>query len=301
MGVIIMSKKPLTPLQAMTKISNENKSLMQNADSNIIIFIDPNKIKNWEFHDRPENELGDVESLAKELKEVGQQQPCIVRRIKNDPDFQYEVIAGERRWRASKIAGIDLQVIVKDIPDDEAAIVQFSENSNRKDLSDYAKARSYSTLIKSGLISQKDLVKKLNLSKMQVSRMLSFDRIPDDVKASIGDLSNLSFRSASQISQICSKGNEYKNAIIAISNKIRLGKLGHTKITQLVENQLLEKSSRPPAEKIQSENGTHILTWRSDNNMKQSIHFSKEISALLSSKPKLISIINKEIMKCISA
>src|ERR1700677_454973 len=94
-----------------------------------IIKIDPIQIMNWENNDRPENELGDIDAFAKELAEVGQQVPCIVRK----KDDKYELIAGERRWRAALKARILLKVIVQNLTDQEATICQIAENTNRKD------------------------------------------------------------------------------------------------------------------------------------------------------------------------
>lgn len=59
--------------------------------------VDPLRIKNWCNHDRPENELGDIDSLAKEFKDpdIGQQQPCVVRPIKDDKDYDYELMKAD--------------------------------------------------------------------------------------------------------------------------------------------------------------------------------------------------------------
>ena len=131
--------------------SNKRRTWLEEQYIEEISLVDPNEICNWDFHDRPESELGDIDALANDFVKVGQQQPCLIRPSHNT-DSCYELIIGERRWRAAKLAQIELKVIIKDISDSDAALVQAAENENRVDLSDYAKGMSYSKLIDSGVI-----------------------------------------------------------------------------------------------------------------------------------------------------
>lgn len=208
--------------------------------------IDTKKILNWKFHDRPSNELGDIKELAKEFKIIGQQQPCIVRPIKDKNEY-YEIIAGERRWLAAREANIKLKVIILDLNDNEAAIIQIAENKNRKDLSDYAKGISYAQLINNSIITQKDLKDKLNISSQKISKLLSYTKIPKEVLSSIDNLSKVSATTAEKIKQLCNKGEDYINAVKKLSSEIRTGKLGHIRLEQKVnillnnDNSLLEK------------------------------------------------------------
>ncbi len=99
------------------------------------------------------------------MKTNGQAQPCLVRPISHSPVFDYELIVGERRWRAAKIAEIDLLVMVDNLTDGQAAAIQIAENSNRKDLSDFSKGMNYSRLIDNGILTQKDLEQVLGKNK----------------------------------------------------------------------------------------------------------------------------------------
>jgi ParB family chromosome partitioning protein len=248
---------------------------------NILLEVSPEQICNWEFHDRPENELGDLQSLADEFKDIGQQQPCIVRPIHNNQNAKYELIVGERRWRASIIAGLKLKVIVKDLSDSESAIIQASENSNRKDLSDYAKGMSYFNLISKDIISQSDLSRKLNISKQQVNRLMAFGKIPEEIKLAINDLSKISARTAEQIKHLSTRGDDYISAIISLADQLRLGSIGHEKLTSLVESKIKNAPRTIDNSKIYSKSGRHMFTWRRDNNLSPSIHFPKDIVQLL--------------------
>ena len=258
------------------KIERESAHL---SPSNIIHDIEPALIRNWEYHDRPENELGDIENLAKEFLEMGQQVPCIVREISHNT-YKYELIAGERRWRASQQANLKLKVLIRNLTDNEAALVQISENSNRTALSDYAKGMSYARLIHQGLLNQSDLVSKLNISKQQVSRLLSFDKIPSPIIEAIGDMSQVSSRTAEQIKQLSAKDDKYIEAICHFASQIREGKVGQAKLLQLTTS-YFSKDNKHPTEKIYSDSGKHLYSWRTDNNMSPSIHFPKSVASLI--------------------
>jgi len=261
--------------------------------------IDPNAIRNWSLNDRPESELGDLETFAKELKEVGQQQPCIIRPIFDDK-YQYEVIAGERRWRAAKLASIKLKVIIRQLDDHEAAIAQAAENANRKDLSDYAKGMSYAKLIEQDVLSQSELVSKLGITQSQVSRLLAFAKIPHEINQAIVDYSKVSARVAAEIRSLANKGEAYVKALIQLAPKIASGKLGGEKLISLVEKLTAETLSQPTSKtiKIQGKNGRHCFTWKIDNKNQFSISFSKDLNNVLATsktdiEKQLIEICNQ--------
>src|SRR4051812_20437328 len=92
------------------EFSETENSTIPNFDNEIIQvhLVDPDNIVNWKYSDRPEFELGNIEALANEFTTIGQQQPCIVRPIEHKDNF-YELLVGERRWRAAKEAKIKLK------------------------------------------------------------------------------------------------------------------------------------------------------------------------------------------------
>lgn len=240
---------------------------------NTVLEIHPSLISNWKFHDRPEDELGDIEALADDIKAIGQQQPCIVRPLKNMGEQKYEIIAGERRWRASLLANISLKVIVKDIDDLTAALIQIAENENRKNLSDFAKAKSLQLLMQNSIVSQNDLVVKLKKSKQYISSLLSYTKIPTNVYDAIGNFSNVSASLAEKIKQLSFKGEIYQDAIIQLRNKIVKGTLGKTSLERAV-NQIINKESTF-LKKINTKDGNHVFSIQYTNKSILSIHFTK--------------------------
>lgn len=265
-----------------TSITTQDKALTVNSDNKqYILSVSTSTIQNWEFHDRPEAELGDLQALANDFIKVGQQQPCIVRPTSSDTTKKYELIVGERRWRAAILAGVDLKVIVKNLSNVDAALSQAAENDNRVDLSDYAKGMSFSKLIDDKVIKQKDLIEKLGRSKQYVSALLSFSKIPVEVIDAVGDWSSVNARLGEKIKQLSSKGEENIQAIISMSSKIREGKIGEKTIERLIVKRLSPVESLVNTnQKIHTRDGRHIFTWRTDNNSLPSIHFPKQINDL---------------------
>lgn len=265
-------KKVETVDEAAEAIVEDNKAKMKlNSPtpprSDEVLTVNPNRICNWQFHDRPPTELGDIDALANDLKLIGQQQPCIVRPYTENPDYDYEVIAGERRWRAASKAGIQLKVIVKPFSDNEAALSQAGENAQRKDLSDFAKGMSIAKFLESGVLTQSDLTKKLGLSKIQVNRLMSFSQVPEEIWEAVSDMSNVSARTATEIRALANKGKKNINALITLSPRIRSGKLGARNLRQEVENLLTGETKRDGVtKKITNENGVHMYTLKVNPN-----------------------------------
>ena len=255
-------------------------------EKDVVLEVNPETIKNWEFHDRPESELKNLNELAKEFIEIGQQQPCLVRKSPLGSKEKYELIIGERRWRAAKIANIKLKVIVKDYDDNSAALAQIAENDSRENLSDFAKGMSYYNLIEiKKIITRKELMEKLGKSKQYISALLSFGSIPKNIIDAIGDMSLITGSTAERIKQLSQKGNEYINIIIGLSDKIRTGKISRTMLDKKVNAIISETNGQKSisgvhAEKVHTIDGRHIFTVRTDNNQMPSIHFPKQITEL---------------------
>ena len=255
---------------------NSEKSAVSN---NEIIEINPDYICNWHFHDRQSFELGDIKELSEDLKNNGQQQPIIVRPYK-DNKFKYEVIAGERRWRAAKLAQISVLAVVKNLSEEEAAFCQISENSNRKSLSDFSIGINYKTLIEQGVVSQKQLEERLNKSKTSISELLSFSDLPKEIIAAINDMSKVSARTSATIRAYINKNKKFKQLIINLAPQIRKG-LGATKLHKLLRTEEEEKTPNKKnklkkSKEFKNQNGVLLFTSKQDNNSR-SLVFNKNI------------------------
>lgn len=110
-----------------------------------------------------------LEGLAQSIRENGVVQPLVVRRL----GTRYEVIAGERRWRAAKLAGLQtVPVVVKSMTDSEAMRVALLENIQREDLNPLEEAEAYRTLIEEYSMTQEALAESLGRSRPSISNAL---------------------------------------------------------------------------------------------------------------------------------
>ena len=131
--------------------------------------------------DQPRREF-DNESLAQLADSIsahGVLQPLIVREAENG---FYEIIAGERRWRASKLAGLDeVPVIVVEADELKAAQLALIENIQREDLNPIEEAMAYAELIRTYGMKQEDAARQLGKSRSAVANAVRLLDLPDDV------------------------------------------------------------------------------------------------------------------------
>lgn len=180
-------------------------------------YIDCKQIKPWKYADRPENEMYDIDSLAESIKANGQKVPVLVRKS----GAHYDLIYGNRRWRACCQLEIDvLAQVDSELDDRSAAMAQHIENDNRESISDLAKARQYQRLLNEGVFKSKnDLCQKLNIKKATLSDIMSFLRIPDQISVRIPNLNKLSRRMAIAVSNLCNE-KENLSTIELIADRI---------------------------------------------------------------------------------
>lgn len=111
--------------------------------------------------------------LAQSIKEQGLMQPILVRAIGNFGEGTYEIIAGERRWRASQIAGLlEVPVLVKDVPDENAAVMALIENIQREDLNPLEEAQGIDRLIREFGLTHDQAAGAVGRSRSATSNLL---------------------------------------------------------------------------------------------------------------------------------
>ncbi|KJF72358.1 ParB/RepB/Spo0J family partition protein [Agrobacterium arsenijevicii] len=129
-----------------------------------------------------ENELQD---LAASIRQHGIVQPVVVRTIGVN---RYEIIAGERRWRAAQLAGFtDVPVIVRDVDDRTALELAIVENVQRSDLNPLEEAMGYEQLIAEHGYTQNDLGEIIGKSRSHVANSLRLLKLPDPVRDMLAD------------------------------------------------------------------------------------------------------------------
>lgn len=123
-----------------------------------------------------------LEDLTNSIRESGLIQPIVVRRLPHE-DNKYEIIAGERRWRASRAAGLtEVPVVVKDVSDAVAFALALIENIQRHDLNPIEEAIAYDRLIKEFGFSQQDLAGQIGKSRAAISNSIRLLTLPPSVQ-----------------------------------------------------------------------------------------------------------------------
>ena len=125
---------------------------------------------------------GDLEDLAASIREKGVIQPIIVRRLAGESD-RFEIIAGERRWRAAQKAGVhDAPILVLDVTEREALEIAIIENVQRADLNAIEEAVGYEQLMAQFAYRQEDLARVIGKSRSHIANTMRLTKLPDDVK-----------------------------------------------------------------------------------------------------------------------
>ncbi|MFW5788248.1 MAG: ParB/RepB/Spo0J family partition protein [Halanaerobiales bacterium] len=146
--------------------------------------INTEKIEPNPFQPRKEFSGDDINELADSIKNFGVIQPIIVR----ETDDGYQLIAGERRLRAAKIAGLSfIPAIVKEMADREVAEIALVENLQRKDLNFIEEASAYENMVKEFNMTQEQLAEKLGKSQSTIANKLRLLKLPPEVREELND------------------------------------------------------------------------------------------------------------------
>jgi ParB family transcriptional regulator, chromosome partitioning protein len=143
------------------------------------------------FQPRRQIAEDDLADLARSVAEQGILQPILVRRDPDEPR-RFEIIAGERRWRAAQRAGLhDVPVVVRELDDRTAMAIALVENLQRQDLSALEEAEGYRRLLDDFGNTQEQVAERVGKSRSHVANSLRLLTLPDSVKALLdsGELS----------------------------------------------------------------------------------------------------------------
>lgn len=150
----------------------------ENKDEVVYLYLDdiiPNRFQPREVFDERA-----LKELAVSIKEHGVIQPIIVRSVVNG---KYEIIAGERRYKASALAGLTkIPAIIRNLDDKESSKVALLENLQRKNLNPIEEARTYQKILEIDQMTQEELAKTMGKSQSAVANKLRLLSLPDDIQ-----------------------------------------------------------------------------------------------------------------------
>jgi ParB family chromosome partitioning protein len=145
-----------------------------------------------QYQPRTRMDEGALYELAESIKAQGIMQPILVRRLSAGPnDGKYEIIAGERRFRAAKLAGLDsVPVLVRDVPDEAAAAMSLIENIQREDLNPLEEAQGLNRLVKEFGLTHELAAQAVGRSRSAASNLLRLLNLADPVQTMLmaGDI-----------------------------------------------------------------------------------------------------------------
>jgi ParB family transcriptional regulator, chromosome partitioning protein len=145
-----------------------------------------------QYQPRTRMDEGALYELAESIKVQGIMQPILVRRLKAGAnDGKYEIIAGERRFRAAKLAGLDsVPVLVRDVPDESAAAMSLIENIQREDLNPLEEAQGLQRLVKEFGLTHELAAQAVGRSRSAASNLLRLLNLADPVQTMLmaGDI-----------------------------------------------------------------------------------------------------------------
>lgn len=165
-------------------LQNESEDRNSTVTLNISEIVPNSKQPRRDFDPETLRELSDS------IEQHGVIQPLVVRPLL---DGGYEIVAGERRFRAARLAGLkEVPVIIRDLSDHESMEIALIENLQREDLSDLELAMGYDSLMKEYRMTQEQVAQTVNKSRSAVANTLRLIKLPDAVKTMLknGDISS---------------------------------------------------------------------------------------------------------------
>jgi ParB family chromosome partitioning protein len=144
--------------------------------------IDCDLLRPNKFQPRTHMDDERIEELSKSIRANGIIQPIVVRKV----DTGYEIIAGERRWRAAQRAGLlKVPVVVRDVPEDRLLAIALIENIQREDLNPIEEAHAYRRLADEFHLTQEQIADAVGKDRSSIANFLRLLRLPQEVRANL--------------------------------------------------------------------------------------------------------------------
>ena len=243
----------------------ENKESKDGKATETIVKItqvEPNRVQPRKNFDEDA-----LQELADSIKQFGLLQPILVQ----DRKTHYEIIAGERRWRAAKLAGLkEVPVIIRDYTDQEIVEISLIENIQREDLNPIEEAQAYKRLLTEFNLKQDEVAERVSKSRTAVTNSMRLLKLCDEVQQMIID-DMLSTGHARALISIEDPEQQY-----TIAQKIFDEKLSVREVEKLVKD--LNKPQKPKKES-KEDKSLDIIYQDIEEKLKQTLGTKVEISS----------------------
>lgn len=197
------------------------EKILTETPSEEIVNVKISELRSNPYQPRKVFDEASLQELSASIKEHGVFQPIIIKKsIKG-----YEIIAGERRVKASQLAGLEeIPAIIRDFDDTEMMEIALLENLQRENLNAIEEAMAYKKLIETLALTQEELAKRLGKSRSHITNMLGLLTLPDDIQGQISD-KKISMGHARVLSKLDSKQQQEELATKVINEGLSVRKL----------------------------------------------------------------------------
>ena len=197
------------------------EKIVNDSTKDEVTMVKLNELRSNPYQPRTVFDEQALEELASSIKEHGVIQPIIVKKsIKG-----YEIIAGERRAKASQLAGLEeIPAIIRDFNDTQMMEIALLENLQRENLSAIEEANAYKKLQETLSLTQEDLAKRLGKSRSHITNMLGLLTLPQDIQEEVNN-KNISMGHARVLSKLDDIAQQEKLAKRVIEDGISVRKL----------------------------------------------------------------------------
>lgn len=216
-------------------LDSMERQIYETASKEEIIEIDISELRANPYQPRKIFKDEALQELADSIKEHGVFQPIIVKKsIKG-----YEIIAGERRFRASKLAGLTkIPAIVRAFTDEQMMEIALLENLQRENLNAIEEATAYKSMIDKLFLTQDELAKKVGKSRSHITNILGLLRLPSEVQKMVAE-EKISMGHARVLSKL-----ESNEKIIEMANQILESKMPVRDLEAITSNNQVEKKNK---------------------------------------------------------
>lgn len=213
------------------------KTIYESATNDEVIEINLSDLRPNPYQPRKVFDENALSELASSIKEHGVFQPIIVKKsIKG-----YEIIAGERRVRASKIANLEkIPAIIRDFSDEQMMEIALLENLQRENLSAIEEAYAYKAMLEKLNLTQEELAKKVGKSRSHLTNILGLLRLPVEVQKMV-TLNRISMAHARILSKL-----ENDDEIKELANKVISEKISVHELEEMTNSNKVEKKVKMP-------------------------------------------------------
>ena len=234
------------------------KKIVDTAKGNDIVEIPLSEIRSNPYQPRKTFNEEKIQELADSIKEYGIVQPIIVKKAVKG----YELIAGERRTKAARIAGLTtIPAIIKEFDDQEMMEIALIENIQREDLNPIDEAIAYENIIKLNNMTQEEFARRFGKSRSYVTNMLGLLKLPNATKKLVEE-NKISMGHARALSKLSDE-----EQISQLADKILKENLSVREIEKLISDSHLEKTNK--ITRKTEEHNTHYAIY--ENIMREKI------------------------------